>query len=273
MKPPTPSARSAFQLPALVVITTLLSLPAAARAQNAAEALPGESISLWELLASAGLVLIPLGALSILVIAVVIFNFLWLRPINIAREDFLDEARSLLKARKVESLLTLCDRHTQAVPRVLAGVIAFAKENPQISITSLNELAEVEGGRAAARINRPTTLLLDLGVIAPLVGLLGTVVGILRAFGNIASDATPMRTMLLAGGVSQALVATALGLAIGLTAMLFYAYFRGRVLLILGYFESVLTEMLIKTNDVLSRPKATGQSPANPSSTPESLKS
>ena len=69
---------------------------------------------------------------------------------------------------------------------------------------------------------------MDVGVLAPMLGLFGTVVGILSAFGHIAQQASPMRTMLLAGGVSQALVSTASGLIVGITAMAFYAYFRGR---------------------------------------------
>jgi biopolymer transport protein ExbB len=62
-----------------------------------------------------------------------------------------------------------------------------------------------------------------------------------------------MRTMLLAGGVSQALVATAMGLCIGLTAMIFYAFFRTRVQSLVGQFESILTELMVKTYNCLAK--------------------
>jgi len=96
--------------------------------------------------------------------------------------------------------------------------------------------------------------------------LLGTVIGILKSFGNLASDATPMKTMLLAGGVSEALVATAMGLSIGLLGMGFYAYFRQRVAGLIGFFESILTEFVVKTTECLAQPKSSGSTkPSNTS--------
>jgi biopolymer transport protein ExbB len=77
-----------------------------------------------------------------------------------------------------------------------------------------------------------------------MLGLLGTVVGILRSFGSIAMEASPMRTMLLAGGVSQALVSTAAGLVVGIGAMAFYSYFRGRVQNLISLLESQSTVLL-----------------------------
>jgi biopolymer transport protein ExbB len=86
-------------------------------------------------------------------------------------------------------------------------------------------------------MNQRVVYLMDLGVLAPMVGLMGTVVGILKSFGSIATEASSMRTMLLAGGVSQALVCTAVGLLVGITAMAFYSYFRGRVQYLISLME------------------------------------
>jgi biopolymer transport protein ExbB len=89
---------------------------------------------------------------------------------------------------------------------------------------------------------------MDVGVLSPMLGLFGTVIGILNSFGHIASEASPMRTMLLAGGVSQALVSTAAGLIVGITAMAFYAFFRGRVGILISILEgegTLLTQELI----------------------------
>ncbi|MFH1067204.1 MAG: MotA/TolQ/ExbB proton channel family protein, partial [bacterium] len=174
---------------------------------------------------------------------------------NIASANFLDKAHQYLKKKHLEGLLDLCDQTNQVAARVLSKVIAFARDNPTLDMDSLKHIADAEGARQAARMNQPTQLLMDMGVMAPMVGLLGTVVGILRAFGSIASDATPMRTLLLAGGVSQALVATAMGLSIGLVAMFFYAYFRSRVLTLVTYLESSLAELLVKTYHRLGEAK------------------
>ncbi|MDD5262470.1 MAG: MotA/TolQ/ExbB proton channel family protein [Methylacidiphilales bacterium] len=202
---------------------------------------------------SVGWVLIPLVLLSLLVIALIVFNFLWQRKSNVASVEFLDDAQHNLKSRKLEDLVETCRRHKGACPKVIGKIVEFARENPETTLEGLKEIAEAEGARQAARFNRPNLLLMDLGVMAPMVGLLGTVVGILRSFGNIASDATPMRTVVLAGGVSQALMSTAIGLVVGLTAMLFYAYFRGRVQALVTFFEITLTELQIKTYNCLAK--------------------
>jgi biopolymer transport protein ExbB len=229
-------------------------LPALAQiGGNQAAAAAVADLTLWQLIGSVGWVLVPLGLLSFAVVGVIAFNFFWLRPGNLASASFLEEAGALLKARKLEALTDLCAQHHQAVPRALGQVLAFARENPQATLEELKEIAEVEGNRAVARLNLPITLLMDLGVMAPMVGLLGTVIGILRSFGTLAADATPMRTMVLAGGVSQALVATAIGLGVGLLAMAFYAVFRARVQLLIGTLESRLTTLVIRTNAILAQ--------------------
>jgi biopolymer transport protein ExbB len=112
----------------------------------------------------------------------------------------------------------------------------FLERHPDAESEAIRIVAETEGNRIAASLNQRALYIMDVGVLSPMLGLFGTVVGILNSFGHIASEASPMRTMLLAGGVSQALVSTAAGLTVGITAMAFYAYFRGRV----GYLVSIL---------------------------------
>jgi biopolymer transport protein ExbB len=229
----------------LVVLPTQAQTPAAK---------PGnEHLSLWEMISSVGWVLVPLLLLSVIILSLIIFNFYWLRQNRIASGGFVTEARQNLKDRNLEDLIDTCHHHKGSCAKALVKVIEFARDNPETNLESLKQIAESEGARAVTAISRPNLLLMDCGAMAPMVGLLGTVVGILRSFGNIAGDTTPMRTVLLAGGVSQALMATAIGLVIGLTAMLFYAYFRGRVQALSAGFDTVLVELLVKTNNCLAR--------------------
>ncbi|MEM6823094.1 MAG: MotA/TolQ/ExbB proton channel family protein [Verrucomicrobiota bacterium] len=241
--------------------TILFSLLPSAFAQD--EAIESiNNMSLWELILSVEWILIPLTLLSIAAIALIIFNFFWLKSDNICSKAFEESASIALKNRSLESLIDACrDHDSEACARVLLKTISFAKANPSIGLVGLKEVAETEASRLAGKISQPSTLLMDLGVLGPLVGLLGTVIGILKSFGNLASDATPMKTMLLAGGVSQALVATAMGLSIGLLAMGFYAFFRQKVISLVGFFESILTEFVVRTIECLGNGK-------NPQPTP-----
>ena len=85
------------------------------------------------------------------------------------------------------------------------------------------------GGRIAARALAAVDWLADVAAIAPLVGLLGTVLGMFRAFGGIASDVSAgAKPVVLAQGVSQAIVTTIFGLVVAIPALVFYAFLRRR---------------------------------------------
>lgn len=86
-----------------------------------------------------------------------------------------------------------------------------------------------EGGRIAQRLYSQVQWLQDIAAIAPLVGLLGTVLGMFEAFGGIASQASAAaKPVVLAQGVSQAIVTTIFGLAVAIPSQIAYAFFRRR---------------------------------------------
>ena len=86
-----------------------------------------------------------------------------------------------------------------------------------------------EGGRIAARAYAAADWLADIAAIAPLVGLLGTVLGMFQAFGGIASDVSAgAKPVVLAQGVSQAIVTTIIGLVVAIPSLVAYAFFRRR---------------------------------------------
>jgi biopolymer transport protein ExbB len=103
-------------------------------------------------------------------------------------------------------------------------------------LDALARLAEAkdraaEGGRIADRITSQVDWLADIAAIAPLVGLLGTVLGMFKAFGGIASDVSAgAKPVVLAQGVSQAIVTTIFGLAVAIPCLLAYAFFRRRAM-------------------------------------------
>ena len=106
---------------------------------------------------------------------------------------------------------------------------------------------ESEGGRVSHRLMSQVEWLADLGAIAPLVGLLGTVLGMFQAFGGIASDVSAgAKPMVLAQGVSQAIVTTIFGLAVAIPALIAYAFFRRRAQRRIDEVQEKATEELLK---------------------------
>ena len=106
---------------------------------------------------------------------------------------------------------------------------------------------EAEGRRIAARLHAAVDWLADIAAVAPLVGLLGTVLGMFRAFGGIAADVSAgAKPMVPAQGVSQAIVTTIFGLAVAIPCLVAYAFFRRRAQRRIAELETAVEEILSK---------------------------
>ena len=104
---------------------------------------------------------------------------------------------------------------------------------------------EAEGARIAERVYAAVDWLSDIAAIAPLVGLLGTVLGMFQAFGGIATDvAAGAKPVVLAQGVSQAIVTTIFGLVIAIPSLLMHAIFRRRAARLVAALEEKADEVL-----------------------------
>jgi biopolymer transport protein ExbB len=200
------------------------------------------------MLEAAGWVMIPLAVASIIAFTLIIYCFATLTVRSITTPELLERMEPFFENEDLDGLAGFVSERPQATARVVDRVLQFLERHPDADSESIKSVAETEGNRIAAALNQRVLYIMDVGVLAPMLGLFGTVVGILSAFGHIAQQASPMRTMLLAGGVSQALVSTASGLIVGITAMAFYAYFRGRVGNLISILESeatLLTQELV----------------------------
>jgi biopolymer transport protein ExbB len=229
---------------------TLLAATGAATAQTDSDAVSTvRNSSLLSVVASAGWILIPLAIASVIAVTLIIYCFFTLTVRSITTPELLERMEPFFENEDLEGLASYVSERSQATARLVDRVLLFLERHPDATPEAINAVAEAEGNRIAALLNQRVLYIMDVGVLAPLLGLMGTVVGILTSFGHIAdSNASSMRTMLLAGGVSQALVSTAGGLVVGIIAMSFYSYFRGRVQHLISILESegtLLTQELI----------------------------
>jgi biopolymer transport protein ExbB len=204
--------------------------------------------SLLGMVAAAGWVMIPLALASMITLTLIVYCFFTLTEKSITTPELLERMEPFFENEDLDGLAAYVAERPQATARIVDRILQFLARHPDADPDSIRIVAETEGNRIAAALNQRVLYIMDVGVLSPMLGLFGTVVGILNSFGHIASEASPMRTMLLAGGVSQALVSTAAGLTVGITAMAFYAYFRGRV----GHLISILeSEGTLLTHEVI----------------------
>jgi biopolymer transport protein ExbB len=202
--------------------------------------------TLWDLVSSGGWAMIPLAVLSVVTVMLVITYLFTLRRGAVVSAHFMNTADVLLKKRDYHGLLAISSRHSEAVARIVQRTLDFATRNPNAEYAVVREIAETEGATQAASFQHRIVYLADIGMLSPMIGLLGTVVGIIKSFGVLASRQTAeaSRNVLLAGGVSEALIATAGGLILGITSMAFYAFFRGRVQRLISDLEIASTHIM-----------------------------
>jgi biopolymer transport protein ExbB len=215
-------------------------------AQGPAPAAPDlpQSTTLLDAMIHAGPIIIPLVVLSIFSVMLVVVYFLTIRRGAIVSSGYMATADALLRKRDYLGLLAVSNRHGEAIARVVQKMLEFTTKNPGADFAQVREIAETEGTRVASNINNKVTYLADIGMLAPLIGLLGTVIGIVRSFSALGADVGSARYAQLSRGVSEALINTAGGLAIGIPALIFYAFFRGRAQRLISDLESAVTHVL-----------------------------
>ncbi len=214
-------------------------------AEASTTAIPSaEMLTLAELMRMGGWLMYVLAALSVLGLAMILYYTLVLRARAIAPAAQALRLRELLKERRGGEAREFCAQQPTALAAVAAAGLDFLKENPGAKSDMLKEIMESEGSRQAGRMQNMIHYLLDLSSVAPMVGLLGTVIGMLKAFNSVAFDLAKARPMELAGGVAQALITTIAGLIVAIPAMMAYSWFRGRVIKLTGQLEEASTDLL-----------------------------
>jgi biopolymer transport protein ExbB len=164
--------------------------------------------------------------------------------------------RRLLEAAHegdLDALRTLCAEQDCALTRILHAAIEQFALDPRARYEALGGAMEDEGSRQAALLWQRIQYLLDIAVVAPMVGLLGTVLGMLQSFAGLQAELGAVIPTALAAGVAKALITTAAGLLVGIPAMLLYAGFRGRVTGLIAGLEGAAGRILRQLSVTLER--------------------
>src|SRR3989440_10013485 len=129
--------------------------------------------------------MIPMVLLSIFFVMLVVVYLLTIRRGAVVSSGYMATADALLRKRDYLGLLAVSNRHGEAIARVVQKVLDFTTKNPNAQFEQMREIAQTEGTRVAASLNNRVIYLADIGMIAPLLRLLGTVIGIIRSFGAL----------------------------------------------------------------------------------------
>jgi biopolymer transport protein ExbB len=135
---------------------------------------------------------------------------------------------------------------------VIAAAVEQVEGSERVDYLIVRDAIEGEGARQASLLWQRIQYLMDVAVIAPMVGLLGTVLGMLQSFAGMEVEMGVVKPLAVAAGVAKALITTVGGLIVGIVAMGLYALFRGRVNSLVGGLENgcgrVFRRLMAKTS-------------------------
>lgn len=204
----------------------LLALPQQALAAEAVAATPETGRSLFDMIVDGGPPMWPIMLASFVMMVVSLERFVALRRGKVVPRPFIKCFLSQIREGETrKGAQVLCEANSSYISRVFeAGIMRWGKSAVEIEQAILDE-----GERAANSLRRNLRVISGVAQVCPLLGLLGTVWGMMKAFDAIAGNSAMGRPELLAGGIGQALLTTAAGLAVAIPALILYLYFVGRV--------------------------------------------
>ncbi len=179
---------------------------------------------MFEMLKPGGIIMIPILLCSVLALAIIIERFWTLRISRIAPPSVLQELWGWIKTKELNSRKLKALKESTALGRIMAAGLANAKHGREI----MKESIEEEASHVVHEMERFLTALGTIAAITPLLGLLGTVIGMIEVFAQLQLEGAGNAAS-LAGGISKALITTAAGLTVAIPALIFHRYFMRRV--------------------------------------------
>lgn len=204
------------------------------------------SMSLWDLTLKGGWIMLILGIFSVIAIFIFIERFLILKQASKEDQNFMDHIRSFIHDGKIDAALALCRRTQNPISRMIEkGLLRIGKP-----LSDINAAIENVGKLEVSRLEKNIAGLATIAGACPMLGFLGTVVGMVRAFYDMSMAGNNIDIALLSTGIYQAMVTTVAGLIVGILAFICYNILVARVEKLVFILEARASEFM----DVLHEP-------------------
>ena len=198
---------------------------------------------MWAIAVKGGVVMIPLGLLSIMGVAVAIEKLINLRQSWVIQRDIVGCIESVRSMSDIPMAIKLCQRYDRPFANIIRAGLEEAASGP----LEIRQALEDAGHRELKRLEKYLVVLETVAGASPLLGLLGTVLGMIKVF-SVISIAGVGQAGLLSGGIAEALITTAFGLSIGIPALIAYNFFDSRVDVLSVRIESYAHALLKQFN-------------------------
>jgi biopolymer transport protein ExbB len=207
-----------------IIIIQLLSLFGFPGIVFGADLPTADSWKLLSLFEKGGIMMYPILFSSVLMLGIAIERLYSLRRRNVVNSDFLQSVRNQWDWKDIQKTLQLCHSYDNSLSRILkVGLLRVGGK-----LDEIERAIEGAGQHEASLMNSNLRVLGAVANITPMMGLLGTVLGMIKAF-NVISLSGTGNPGLVASGISEALITTAAGMVVGIPALALYHYFRGKI--------------------------------------------
>jgi biopolymer transport protein ExbB len=219
---------------------TILTQPAPAQAPAV------ESLTLLDVLTRGGWVMLPIALLSVLAIYLFVERLLVLKRARTDPQRFMQHVGTYVRGGDIGGAVGYCQAHDTPIARILQRGL----ERLGRPISEIQDAVQAAGRHETYDLEKRTDLLASIAAIAPMLGFLGTVIGMIRAFQQVQVLEGAANPAALASGIWEALVTTAFGLAVGIIALFAYNFLHNRIARAVNGMERAATEFI----DLLQSP-------------------
>lgn len=208
-----------------------------------------EQLNLWDLCRQGGFIMIILALLTVIALYVFIERLLVLRKAAQSDSTFMSRIKDYIHEGDLESAQNLCNKNNSPYAKLISRGISRLGRPMNDVLVAIENTGNIE----VASLEKGLPWLATTAAGAPMLGFLGTVIGMVEAFFNLASAGSSAQVGDLAGGIYEALVTTVAGLVVGILALFGYNYLVSRVNSIMTMLESKTMEFMDLLNEPATR--------------------
>jgi biopolymer transport protein ExbB len=204
------------------------------------------SLSVWELAQKGGWIMAVLGVFSIIAVYIFIERFLSINRASREDANFMNNIRDFIHSGRIDAAMALCRSNSSPIGRMVEkGINRIGRP-----LSDINAAIENVGKLEVSRLEKNIALLATIAGASPMIGFLGTVIGMVRAFYDMSMAGNNIDIALLSSGIYQAMVTTVGGLIVGIAAYICYNILVARIEKLVFILEARATEFM----DLLHEP-------------------
>lgn len=197
-------------------------------------------MSFFDILTKGGYLMIPIVLASLVALFIFIERMLTLRKLKIDTHTFILEVKNLILQGMIDEVLAKCRKTSGPIAKMTRAAIDHAK----FARADIKDAIDSAGQAEIYVLEKNLGMLATVSGVAPMIGFLGTVTGMISAFMEIQTRGGNVDAAVLAGGIWEALITTAAGLAVGILSLIFYNWIQGKV-------ERMVFEMAEASSELL----------------------